>query len=117
MHHAPTAIASAVRLGIHLAPRDYARIVLAITDAVAADGVRVSPLAAAYVGVTREAERWAVRMTSRSFDVLYEPGQAVVIWVVPGFGGGLGGFCGAVRNGDTPKPLTVPLKAGKGHVG
>ena len=83
MHSTAEAIRSAKAIGLILGRNDFSRIALAITDALANDGMRLSPLYKARLVDSGRNERWHIEMGNvRSFDILYEPLMAMVTRVL-----------------------------------
>jgi|GEM_PF-3631031 len=88
IHHTPAAVEQASGVGLTLSGGLSWAICMAIGDAVAADGNRISPrIQAAYIGATRDRERWAITLSSGRIDVLYEPEHVRITSVVRPRGG------------------------------
>lgn len=75
------AITQANAIGLSLSLADWREIFLAITDTMVDE--KASIVTATYVGNVRDGgERWAIKIPSRSFDVIYDPFAARVVLVL-----------------------------------
>lgn len=75
------AITQANAIGLSLSLADWREIFLAITDTMVDEKAAI--VTAAYVGNVRDGgERWAIKIPSRSFDVIYDPFAARVVLVL-----------------------------------
>lgn len=98
----PTAISRVNAAGLNLSLANWREIFLAITDEIVGDR-SVQTVSASYVGNVRDGgERWHIKIPTREFDVIYDPGVALIVLVL------------RPREGDAqpailPKP-TPPLK-------
>ena len=88
------AIADAAALGLTVSQSDFRDVMLAITDAVLGKGD-----VASFIGPTRTAERWGIKLALMPVEVIYDPGRAILVRVQ------------SARPG-APAPAVAPLNPG-----
>lgn len=77
------AINRANAIGLNLSLANWREIFLAITDKIASDPPAANKVTAAFIGSVRDGgERWAIQISGRQFDVIYDPMIAKIVTLI-----------------------------------